>query len=260
MDLATVDETACDLARESLYRFLGAALSDPRGDHWRLVLDPENQCLAHQAARLLSEEASAAPGHLGFDEEPPEALALAPLCAELDQPLAVLQAEHVRVFGLVPARECPPYETEFHPNEESYFRVQQMADVGGFYRAFGLELAQQSPQRPDYLVLELEFIAFLLMKKRLAAQAGDAEDAAICEAAERSFLREHLAWWVPAFAQGLRRRAGGGLYAELGRVLAAFITAERHRLGEETLPAPVQPVCRDQSEEQAACEGCAGAV
>ena len=77
----------------------------------------------------------------------------------------------VAFFGLVLTRECPPYETEYHPSSEPFFRSQEMADVAGFYRAFGLETAQAARERPDYLGLELEFMAFLLLKKRLALAA-----------------------------------------------------------------------------------------
>jgi TorA maturation chaperone TorD len=260
-NLPAASDPAIDLAREALYRFLAAALSDPHGGRWLPVLDPESQRLAHEAARLLREEAGAAPGRLGLGELPPEALTLTPLCVELDQPPEALRAEHLRVFGLVPTKECPPHETEYHPTEEPFFRAQQMADVAGFYRAFGIEPAHVRPERPDHLALELEFMAVLLMKKRLALagaaeDAGMAEGATVCDEAQHSFFRDHLAWWVPAFATGLRRRAGGGFYAALGQVLAALIPVERHRLGVDTPSVPARPSSTEGPEEPAGCAGC----
>ena len=132
-----------------------------------------------------------------------------------------LRAEYDRVFGLVVPKECPPYETEYHPTQETFVRSQQMADIAGFYRAFGIEPAQSSPERPDHLALELEFMAFLLTKKRLALAAVEldpeaAEQVSICDRAQRDFFRDHLAWWVPSFAAGLRRKAGGRLLRRPG--------------------------------------------
>lgn len=251
----TTPSVAADLARECLYRFLAGAISDPRTTRWPLVLDLQSRQLASAAAELLREEAEAAPVRLGFGELPPEALTLQGACDSLPDSVEALQAEYDRVFGLVPARECPPYETEYHATSEPFFQSQQMADVAGFYRAFGLQPTLVLPERPDHLGLELEFMAFLLLKKRLASE--DVEQVRVCEEAERDFFREHLAWWVPSFATGLRRRAAPGVYAALGEVLAAFLPAERRRLGVDTPSAPVQPAAR-RPEEPSGCAGCGG--
>ncbi len=242
-----------DLARECLYRFLALALGDPQGPHWGGLFDFENQQQARAAADLLRAEAPAVP--LGFGELPPAQLDVEPLLLELLQPVAVLRAGYDRVFGLVPARECPPYETEYHPSSETFFRSQQLADVAGFYRAFGLGTSRLAPERPDHIALELEFMAFLLLKKRLAPDGTEQVD--VCAEAQRTFFREHLAWWVPSFLTGLRRKAGGGLYGAAGDVLAAFLPLERARLNVEASRMPLQASLIERPEEQTGCAGCA---
>jgi TorA maturation chaperone TorD len=162
----------------------------------------------------------------------------------------------------VPARECQPYETEYHATSEPFFRAQQLADVAGFYRAFGLDAARDAPERPDHLALELEFMAFVLLKKRLALTSAPpdvcrAELASICDEVQRGFFREHLAWWVPSFATGLRRKAGSGFYTAVAQVLAAFLPAERARLGVAAPRLPLQPTLIERPEEAAGCAGCA---
>ena len=254
------ESTAIDLARECLYRFLAAVLSDPYGEAWRAALDPRSQQLARQAADLLRTEAGERIGDLARGELPPEHLDLEPVLVELSRPVEHLRAEFDRVFGLVVPRECPPYETEYHSSSETFFRSQQLADIAGFYRAFGLDAAHDRPDRPDHVALELEFMAFLLMKRRLAvAQADKAADAPnharVCEDAEHSFFRDHLAWWMPAFATGLRRKAGGGYYSALGQVLAALIPVERHHLHVAAALKPAQPDLIEPPEEQAGCSG-----
>jgi len=250
---------ATDLARECLYRFLAVALSDPQLTRWQFVVDQENQRLACAAADLLRTDSGHQTVQLGFAELPPQQLHLEPVVSELRKPIDELCADYDRVFGLVLARECPPYETEYHPTSETFFRSQQLADIAGFYRAFGLEPSHAHPERPDYLPLELEFMAFLLMKKRLAMNAlesGTAERIRVCEEAECSFFREHLAWWVPALASGLRRKAGSGLYAELAHVLATFVPSERHRLCVKPSRIPVQVELIERPEEQSGCANC----
>jgi TorA maturation chaperone TorD len=238
-----------DLAREGLYRFLAAALRGPHGPGWQLFADPASREAAAAAADLLRAEASGRPG---FGEPTAEALTLRPLEDFLGGPGEAPGEEYYRVFGLLGPRECPPYETEFCP-EEPFLRAQQMADVAGFYRAFGLAPSHGHPERPDYLPLELEFMAFLLLKKRLAGGGPRAE---VCAEVEAGFYRDHLAWWLPAFAAGLRRRAGGGLYAALGELLAAFAAAERARLGLPPPRLPLRQAAPAEVEEEAGCAGC----
>lgn len=251
----TCDNLAIDLAREGLYRFLAAALRVPGSLGWRTVLDPHSQRLAREAADLLREEADPVP--LGFGELPPRDLDLAPVFAALPGSPEEFADEHRRVFGLVYTGECSPYETEYHRNGDPFFGAQQMADVAGFYRAFGLETSPALADRPDHIALELEFLAFLLLKRRLALDSTDpeaAEHVAVCDQALRSFFREHLSWWLPSFATALGRRAGEGFYAAVGRVLAALLPTERGRLGVPAPRLPLQPARAEESE----AEGCAG--
>ena len=245
-------EADLDLATETLYRFLAAALSDPRGDSWSLVLDRENQRLAAVAADVLREQFAEQSPELGFGELPSEQLNLAPVLAALDRPPHELGAEYVRVFGLVTCRECPPYETEFCKNEEIFYRSQQMADVAGFYRAFGLEPSSEPRERPDHLCLELEFLSLLLMKKRLASGAAG-DGASVCQEARCAFLRDHLSWWAPSFSLGLRGKAERGLYAALGQTLAALLPLDRARFD---VPAPMMPLEARVVELPDECSGC----
>jgi TorA maturation chaperone TorD len=253
------DTRAVDLARECLYRFLAAALRDPAGAERPSLLSADSQELAWQAAELLREEAQSIP--LGLGELPPSDLDIEPLLAQLTGPIETQVAEYDRVFGLVIAKECPPYETEYYPAAETFQRSQQLADIAGFYRAFGIEPSLSSPERPDHIALELEFMAFLIMKKRLALAGNEndssgSEQAAICEDACHKFFADHLAWWVPAFATGLRRKAVNGLYAAVADVLAALIPAERQRLDIPAPRLPVQAVLIERPEEQGGCAGC----
>jgi putative dimethyl sulfoxide reductase chaperone len=253
------DNRATLLARESLYRFLAAALSDPRNPIFRLVLTAENQTVAAQAADLLRKRALRERVPLGFGELPAEELDLIRLIGELRRPLSDLTAEYDRVFGLVFTRDCPPHETDYCANEEPFFRAQQMADVAGFYRAFGLDVAHDRPERPDHIALEFEFMGFLLAKERLAADGNatyDGEQATICRTAQHSFLADHLAWWVPSYATGLRRKAGDGPYAALARILAALMPIERSAHGVKAPQLPVRPTTIERPEEADGCVGC----
>lgn len=246
-----------DLARESLYRVLAAIFGDPRGRHSWLSMNPVDLSAACAAADYLRSEAGELCIPLGMGELPVEDLDVKPLLAALNRPDGEIINEYVRVFGLVTCRECPPYETEYCPNDDTFFRSQQIADIAGFYRAFGLQVSADLRERPDYLPLELEFQAFLLMKIRsLELEPEPASNhVEVCREARAAFFRDHLSWWVPSFALAVRRKAQCGLYFEAARVLAALLPLERAAFG---VRAPALPILQGSSDEgHHECEGCA---
>jgi TorA maturation chaperone TorD len=235
---------ADDLARECIYRFLAAVVGGPYSD-WDRAVNLNDQELAIDAADSLGSRCD------DFRR----------LADDLRAPREALRAQFDRVFGLVVPRECPPYETEFYPTEDTFGRSQQMADVAGFYGAFGIEPSLSSPERPDHLALELEFMAFLLTKKRLAMAdeaAGPAleERIDLCNRAARDFFRDHLAWWVPSFAAGLRRKAEEGYLRDLANILAAWVPEECRRLHIPEVLRPVRPWLIEQLDDQSGCAAC----
>ncbi len=141
-----------------------------------------------------------------------------------------LNEAYERTFGLLVSGTCPPYETEYVNSKFTFQRSQQLADVSGFYTAFGLEPSSQHPERQDHIVLELEFMAFLLGLERRAAESDELESGervAVCRDALERFLEQHLAWWVPTFSKLLSMEDPEGYYGALARFLAAFVPAER---------------------------------
>ncbi|MBI4371154.1 MAG: molecular chaperone TorD family protein [Elusimicrobia bacterium] len=73
-------------------------------------------------------------------------------------PPAELEAQHFRLFGPAPA--CP-LELAFHATHDPYGQAKKIADLAGFYKAFGVE----SEERADGLPAVLEFLAYLEIKR-----------------------------------------------------------------------------------------------
>lgn len=240
-----------ELARECLYRFFAAALSDPGGPGWGPLANRDDRWLAAAAAEVLRGEIAVDPVPLGYGERPADDIDLYDALDKLDR-CEDVGAEYDRVFGLAGSRACSPCGTEYGPTNEPFFRAQQLADVAGFYAAFGVAGGRARPERPDHIALELEFMAHLLLKQRLA----DGERAAVCADAARAFFRDHLAAWVPSFAASLERRAGDGFYAEIARALAAFVPAERARFDIKAPRKAMRPAPTEPPEEDVGCGGC----
>ena len=252
-------------AREHVLRFLALAASDPASRRFDRIFDPTLQDLACAAALHLAADPAARPAELAPGEEPPEGLNLAQLVDALGESRERLVADHTRVFGLVVSKECPPYEVQYCPQTFSVFRSQRMADIAGFYRAFGVEPGRDAPDRVDHLACELEFLAWLVAKELHAReQEGDewVERSETCRDAQRDFLAEHVAWWVPAFSRALGDRARSlephpRLHAALAAALAALMPAERAVLGVKSPDELARP--RPEEEEgkgEGACGSC----
>jgi DMSO reductase family type II enzyme chaperone len=145
----------------------------------------------------------------------------------LDDAVRPLEDEYAALFGHAVRGACPPYELEYGPGEIVQ-RAPDLADIAGFYNAFGLEMAADS-DRPDHITAECEFMSLLCTKEAAASGAGLTEHAEQCRAAQRSFLKDHLSCWLPALTQRITERAGSGFYADLARFARAFIEFECHR-------------------------------
>lgn len=251
-------DASVDAARECAYRFLAAALSDPRKNAAAPVFLRRIAAVLEPMTETLREAYGAGPGSLGDGERDPAELDARPLAEALLKLEGNLAEEYDRVFGLQTPRDFPPYETEFLPNSEPFFRSQQMADIAGFYKAFALQPSKQARERPDHASLELEFMAMVLLKRRMAAERDDAcrdpvETIEICDDVFVKFFESHIDWWLPAFGRLVEVRDSGGFYGALARYLCAFLAGERGFLGLEPSRLRAKPA---ETTEPEGCEGC----
>ena len=142
-----------------------------------------------------------------------------------------------KLFGHNLSPDCPPYETQF--GRTGVFRqAQDLADLAGFYRAFGVEAAG-GERRPDHLPVELEFLSLLARKEAMALGSGEADRAALCRAARARFLREHLGRWAGGFAAALTHKAPDSYWAAVAVAMARFVDADARALSAEPAPEEI---------------------
>ena len=253
---ATDFDPAVLMARQSLYRFAGLTLLDPQAGSWEQLDALRQHALVLEAATLIRDLPAARSQSLGLGENPLDSLHPARVLARLPATRRELNEEFERTFGLLVSNACPPYETEYISSKYHFQRSNSLADVSGYYSAFGLTGSAIHAERPDHIVKELEFMAFLIgLERRAAADEASVrrQRVGVCRDAQASFLREHLAWWAPAFARLLSREAPGGFYDAAGEFLAALIPAERALLGIEPVEKNAEPSPLERPET---CEGC----
>lgn len=157
-----------------------------------------------------------------------------------------LESDHIATFGHVLSRECPQYETEYC-GDMLFYQSQQLADIGGFYRAFALGVAETTHERLDHIAVELEFLHIATAREANALNESDTDNAALCRDAQRAFVEEHLGRWVPYFAGLVGSISPGSSVHRFADVLAWFVAFETQYLG--TSPERVSGIRPDDTFE-----------
>lgn len=152
------------------------------------------------------------------------------------------------------------------PYEMSYLRpglggqTARIADVSGFYCAFGFRVPQD---RPDHFLAELEFAAYLAFGEARAREERDDAGAEVFAEAACSFLGDHLGGWLDLLADRADENDPSGPYGPLVEAAALFVAAEAARRGVEPVrperidaPGPAAP---DDEDEIPTCAGCPAA-
>lgn len=204
--------------RAAIYSALSLGFQIPTDDTLPRLMTPQSKaCLAGAAAMLYADRA-------------PELIdAIAALPNWTNDATANLAAQHRALFGHSARGAVSPYETEYG-NEALFQQPQDLADLSGFYRAFGLAVKRQLHERPDHISCEFEFMMFLALKEAYALEHADPEMAGETRKAEKTFLRDRLGRFLPAFVVQLRREDPSGFYGRLGDLCRSFADAEAKRL------------------------------
>jgi DMSO reductase family type II enzyme chaperone len=210
------------IARSFLYRFLAQAYQDPTVEGWGRIVEANCHDLLQSAVHFLAATA------------PRVEQAAAALFSQLKPELfECFLGAYLAAFGHAARGRCPLNEIEYGDiKADPLFQPHRLADLAAFYRAFGLEVAEDADERHDHLCLELEFMCVLAAKEAYALEHQfDVEVLSVCQEAQKRFLRDHLGRWTPAFARRLARMAMDNPLGSLANFTRAFIEAECARFG-----------------------------
>lgn len=96
------------------------------------------------------------------------------------------------------AAPCPINETAYIRRDKGAI----IADIAGFYNAFGFE-GRQIGEKIDHLVVELEFVAILLIMMDQAQKQSNSDGFEVTFEALDHFLGDHLCDWLLLFCERL---------------------------------------------------------
>ncbi|MBI1746302.1 MAG: molecular chaperone TorD family protein [Acidobacteria bacterium] len=209
------------MARSYIYRVLSASFLCPNQEYLTFLTQEAEAHWLREAFAILTNEAHKDPWDAlkAFEGEMAKA-----------KELSAMESEYGHLFTHTMAKECPAYETQYGAGH-IFQQTQELADIAGFYTAFGLEVSDQAKERADHISVELEFMSFLAHKEAYALEHHGEEKATLCREAQAKFLQDHLGRWAPLFATLLARKAGDGFYRALARFSEVYLALDATGLG-----------------------------
>lgn len=249
-DTTTIAPTDLALARSVLYSALTAGFRRPDEGTVRRLAAPDAERTLSVAAAVVDAPAPAGAVSAAVASLTPRLVSLEP---------GRVRVEYDRLFGHTARGLVCPFETEYGPSE-LFLQAHELADLAGFYLAFGVRPQPGGSERVDHIACECEFADLLCRKEavelELQGRVTDAPAETLEETrkAARAFLRGHLARFGLAFATVLDRADAGSVYNAFGHLLASFLEAECERLHVPIGPRTLEPRSGPDSDDvPAAC-------
>jgi TorA maturation chaperone TorD len=140
-------------------------------------------------------------------------------------PLKQAAAEFHRVLG---AGGIPAVESSYDPNALAG-RGPLLADIAGFHEAFAYRPERPPAEVPDHIAVQLDFLSYLSFKVAFAFHEGQEEKARIALEAHRRFVEQHLAAWLTAFRENLKRSASAFFIRAAANIEVPRTRAKRAR-------------------------------
>ncbi len=142
-----------------------------------------------------------------------------------EEVLTNLSRDWTRLFrGVVRDGILPPYESLYRPKR---LQKKPAQEINRLFSKMGIQVPEEWHQPSDYIGVELDFMRFLCDKEwRLR---NDGEQSALRKAveAEKSFLEDHIALWVPVFCERMLEEAQEEYYLGIAHLTLGLVGFDR---------------------------------
>ena len=229
---AVPGDTETAIHRSQLYALLSLGLERPGDDFAAAVADGAFE-------NPLVESATAIDGTVAD-----AARAVSEVVTDRD----ALHGDWASLFGVEEGLTVSPYELTYIPGP-LMTNVRGIADIRGFYEAFGLGISEGQNDRADHVCFQTEFLGHLAEREAVLREHGDAEGVEVVVDAQRSFLEDHLGRWYWRLTDEVSKRDDGGFYAALAELLAALVEHEVERFELDPDWVPDDPAVTEWNED-----------
>ncbi|ELY60069.1 anaerobic dehydrogenase [Natronococcus amylolyticus DSM 10524] len=220
--------------RARLYKLASMAFDRP-GEEF------EEALLSGTFEEQLLESAAA------LDDEPLEehAEAVAEAAPTNEDEFDDCYSDWAALFGFEEGGNISQYQIEYSPGT-LVTSTDVLADISGFYGAFGLSMDEGNRERVDHLCIQLEFLSHLALQTAYLENEGDETGIEVLTDAQGSFLEDHLGRWTGRFRETLEDEADVEFYRALAVLVDSLVADDTDRFGvepkqfEETPASPLE--------------------
>lgn len=190
------------LSRKNFYQFLHTLFLEPNNEEILFELsqvgDFEELKECHEGGRILA----------AFFEQ-----------MKMKKNICSEREEYRRLFIGPGTLIAPPWESYYRSKEHLIFDSWTL-QVRGIYHQFGQQNIHENNEPDDSLLLELEFMVFLINLNMQAVENKQIKEFVLYQI---SFLKEHLTIWIPAFCKRVIDHTNSRLYLGAAMLLEDFL-------------------------------------
>ena len=140
-------------------------------------------------------------------------------CVPLSDKLESLKIDYSQLFVGPFKLLAPPYGSFYL--EDSRFMGDSTIDARNWYEKEELDIVMKDA--PDHIVMELEFVYYLIARQTQAINEGNLQDIQLYLQKQKTFLEIHLSRWLPAFAEKVKMSAQTEFYKTLAGLTEMFV-------------------------------------
>lgn len=189
------------LQRSGLYKILASAFYPPQAGLWEEIWN--------NAISKWSSEQNKTGTELNLEE---------------------IRLEYNRLFVGPNALPCPPYESVYRrdrpASELGMLMGPSVLDVKKRYGEAGLQIAQNFPDLPDHVSVEMEFMSYLCSKEADAICSQEEDETTTWRSRQAEFWRIHLEPWIPQFSKAVLSNSRSIFYRAAATFLKDWIEDE----------------------------------
>jgi TorA maturation chaperone TorD len=146
--------------------------------------------------------------------------------SETDKALLELAAEYAGLF--LGVRHMPPHPSEsVYTSRERLIMQKARDEVLAIYKSMGLQRFDKFREPEDHIAIELQFMADMCGKTSEALKDGKEAEAKKYLDVQRNFLNEHLAKWVPSFADDILKGAKREFYRAIAKITKGYVETDK---------------------------------
>ncbi len=160
------------------------------------------------------------------------------------------------------AMDCPPYEM-YYSGSQIWQQTQDLADISGMYKAYGIEMEEDSTtSRWDHVAVQLEFLHFMTYKLAYAIENHSEEEQESCISGKKKFLYAHIGRWIKAFSTSVVKKTPEDFYRQAATLASLFIHIEMVKLSvdaeeiDEYMGNEPDYLQRLEGKSASACDSC----